>query len=798
MQRIEAILQRFWRPALILVLTLLPAYIVFQLILRYAVNVPFHDTWTLWLYDYVMLPQMSFSDALSTMWILQNEHRIFLPRILLLPLSYLTNLNLIVIMGASIVILLLIVALFWRAARRDVHLRRYSWLPIGISVLVFAITASDRYINENAFPIFCAVLFSAIAIYFLTGTRLTVRQILYALSATIAASLSFSSGYVTLIIGGLVLLLSKQYRQTKYVALWISISGALALLYLLEVIPKLEFIGENTLTLNPITVLLSILRLIGAPLSPVWPIPAIFGLVTVTLFALLSTLHVRDQLRDPKSRLDTFWVIIGCWALLTAALAAVGRSSVQGEGTPTRYFIYGQVFQLALMMVALQTIHRTTLGSIIERSAKPVLIGCAIAIPVGTYAFATIHFDYHSEFRVERAFLTDGYRCLRSGRIGVNDLDCVRPLFFNSLTVNLMAPYVFRRGISSVTEDGATGSLVDFVSLQDYSTSQSQFHVAEFRVDGQSQRGIPAIPAQPLRWSLELPSITHTTLSTHLMLSAPGEGGQVGTSEGFEIAVLSENGDRTLIYSHSLNGPTEDLVPVFADLSAFAGMQITLELLILPSIDSDTIAGYWVEPRFLRQDGNELSPMLTLPAELVTGEQRRIRLPEGFRTYDHADAPMFNYEEINVSTSVVHSIPASAFPEITWRFHIPPSSTLVFETGLFLPPSDVAPETNLRAEIEARAGNNVTDLLFSDEIAPSFDVQWLRFDLSRFAGVLPSSPLESVILTLRILEPSDISTSANSSERVVGAFWIEPTLIHAVPNLARAPIPENFVLIRLD
>ncbi|MDK3161572.1 hypothetical protein QPK87_34220 [Kamptonema cortianum] len=780
------------RTLVIVGLVLSPAYAVVHLISRYAVQVPFHDTWTMWLYDYAVVRYMPLHEALNTLWILQNEHRIFLPRLLILPLSHLTHLNLITMMYLSLGVLLILTLVLSRASSR-LQLGRYGFVtPLVISVFIFALTASDRYINENAFPVFCAVLFSVLCLYYATasGTR---AAFMLSLMFGIMASLSFSSGYVALVLGGTALVLISQPERRWRLLIWMLVSLVLVGFYAGELFPKRAFLGEGSLAFDLRSVGLSALRLLGSPISPVWPVPAAFGLIPLLLFAALSLVNLPRLLRPRDNKFTLFWILLGLWCMATALLAAFGRSEVQGQGTPTRYFIYGQVFQICVIILGVHTAVNVNFADKWRKWGAAAISAAGIIFPAGAYYFAATHFDYHSEFRVEREFLTTGYDCLRRGHLEVTDLDCIRPLFFNTLTVNLLAPYVYRQPIASLTSSGPVAALTDHLPLAEISESASIVQ-ERITVEGGTYQALAFESDHAVRWQISLPEAPALTLRAGLMLpQSSSDAAQSDSAPTYTVLVQHAGAEHILFQLSTSETAAQEIVEFTSDLSEFAGM--TVDLIFIAQHIETHARGYWLEPALESTVTDKSPAVLLLPANLVSGTARQIRLPNAYRVYDHANAPMFTFESIEMNGTPQNAAPVRPGERLEWRFHIPIGSEVIFQTDLFLDAPDPTDDQQYVAAVMVQAGINHREIMFQQLLDSSQNMIGIEIDLTPFAGTLPSSPLESIILTLMLDSADERSGSSVNGENAPVSYWIEPRLQQRIPMFEATPADSPYVLI---
>lgn len=333
---------RYW-----LFLSVIPFLALCILVWRYGFDAPYMDAWefvpTL---DRFYAGRLSFAD----LWHQHNEHRIFLPRTVMVLLAWLTHWNLRAELAATLAFTLgtfVCILALWRrtASRTDIRLLGPALLLAGL--LVFSPAQYEIWLWGWLLQITMNVFFVVATIVILTGRGYDRTQFVLASLACFAATNSFAAGLILVpVYLGLTL-----WRFWKVPGSWVYFIAASLWAILLVC---LYFIGLKSsagssryvLELRQLPLFLPyVCAYLGAPLAN-WNAGmaiAIGALGLVTFAGFLTGLIRRHVSSDLAPCLA-----LAAFAIGTALLTAFGRAaSGPAQALSSRYIVYSTLFWIA-------------------------------------------------------------------------------------------------------------------------------------------------------------------------------------------------------------------------------------------------------------------------------------------------------------------------------------------------------------------------------------------------------------------------------------------------------------------
>lgn len=405
---------RPWRRVLAVVplaAALLPPVMIGRVVVRDAVNVPFMDQWAF---------AGSVGDAVrgvvspSLVWQPNNEHRIVIPRLIMLGLARFTRwdvryevaVSFLIALGTLATLAALIVRTVWPRAPVIA-----PWLVLVASLQTFSLAQWENWtwgwqmsLYLNAFA--ATVVASGVASFGDTGGGFVVI-----LLAAIAAALSFASGLALLVLVPLAVLAAGGRAAARQTMIATLVSAAMAIVYFAGFQP----VGNqppHTLPWGaPVTFPRYVVAYLGAAFAAGRPGVASSwgsaGLVTLTL----ATARLW---RAPRWRAALVpWLLLGLYPVLAGVLIAIGRL---GAGPSTallsRYTTIAAPFWTGvavLLAMALVEPARTGFGRAI-RAATIALLCPALVVAALGYRETWAMGDLRSGERAAR--LRSGGACL--------------------------------------------------------------------------------------------------------------------------------------------------------------------------------------------------------------------------------------------------------------------------------------------------------------------------------------------------------------------------------------------------
>jgi hypothetical protein len=358
------------------------------LVLRLGVNVPFWDEWA-------FIPDLKKSAAgtlgVADFWRLHNEHRLFFPRLVFLPLAHATHWNLRAEMILSVVLAAVIFVLVATLMKRTLY-------PFGRGVYLLAIVAAAWFVFS---PIqyqnwlwgwqvqwFLSDLAALAAVAVLSSwpaTRPAWLGVVCGIAAAVVASYSLASGL--LIWAACLVVFVRRQRLRAYLPVWLVAASITIGAYLVGYRKPPQTPPLTAFLHHPGAFAAYLFRYIGGPLFGNNGFSALIGAALVATFLGAAAFLA---LRAPAAfERAIAWVALGTFALLAAALTGIGRVGFGvDQSEASRYTTTSTLFlvsTLALVLVALTS--RPAIRSVRRPAAVavPVLAVVLVAGLVGSY-----------------------------------------------------------------------------------------------------------------------------------------------------------------------------------------------------------------------------------------------------------------------------------------------------------------------------------------------------------------------------------------------------------------------------
>ena len=308
------------RLAAVVVLSVPPA-LGFLYVWVFGVNVVYGDEWRLaMLFD---------KPSLARLWVQLNEHRIFIPKVVIFSLGSLTKWNTVVEMYVTQILLL--TTLFVLLVAFDGSIRS-RWKPVlvaPVAFLVFSLRQGATMLMGLLMQFVLVLTFAVLAFYFLRIVgRNTSRRLLFpaALACATLASLSSAQGLLVWPVGLVQLLLCQPGRRAKWILLgaWSLLGVAEWLVYFLNYhIPAHTAANPPAdLVVGPLYFLWFFLTELGSSLSW-WQEPAFAtGLLLLVLVGASIFLVIRQGGLAEYS----FWTSLLLFSFLVVLAVTVGRA----------------------------------------------------------------------------------------------------------------------------------------------------------------------------------------------------------------------------------------------------------------------------------------------------------------------------------------------------------------------------------------------------------------------------------------------------------------------------------------
>lgn len=325
---------------------LLPTGLLFLLVRSHGVDVPYLEQWnTALLFEKLSAGTLTFADLFEQ----QNEYRQFFPHLLILGLGRLTRWNvkgdLYLIFVLACLISLFIYRLGVLTFGRDGRLRAAAAFLLT-SLLVFTPMQYENWLYGiqvvYLLPVACVVAGVLVA-----QTRAGLRT-KFVVCACLALVATFSAANGMLSWGVLLppLLLAETRegsREKRWLAaVWVVVAAASAFVYLHGLRATPEHPSLFDALRHPARSAAFFLTLLGTPLwAGSWWVTIILGAALACVYALAVVYLLKRREDRELARRMTGWLMLGLFALMSAALITLGRSGFGlGQAGAGRYVAF--------------------------------------------------------------------------------------------------------------------------------------------------------------------------------------------------------------------------------------------------------------------------------------------------------------------------------------------------------------------------------------------------------------------------------------------------------------------------
>jgi hypothetical protein len=336
-----------------LLLVALPPLLAAVYAARFKLGLPYYDSWALVPFLQKMLAgQLTWAE----LWQPHNEHRILLPRLVMLGLARLTGwddgyevaVNLALAGAAGLALLTQ-----WRATARRMGWPVLGWLAALISLLVFSLTQWENWVWGWQMVYYLHTAAAVGALLLLANWAGRWRRWLGAAALGLGATFSLAMGLLIWPVG-LLLLLWPAPDARRGRAWWAA--GAWALLGV--VVFAVYFAGYPRLTgPGPLQVLLGqplavahyIFNYLGSPVFS-YDYAYVFGALGLVAWWAAAAWLVRRQWADPRPLLP--YLGLGLYTQAGAAMVAVSRVQFgTHQAIASRYVTLSYPFWVSLVVL---------------------------------------------------------------------------------------------------------------------------------------------------------------------------------------------------------------------------------------------------------------------------------------------------------------------------------------------------------------------------------------------------------------------------------------------------------------
>lgn len=340
--RVGAHISWYGLPMMRLLAALVPICVLVGYVAIYGVNVPHWDQW-----EFVSALGRSFDGNFSfaDVWDLHNEHRLVIPRLLMVGMAHVSGWNILWEMWLDV---LLAVGLFAVVVR---SLKLSRWSVALASLIVFSLAAWENWLWGWQVQILLNVLAATASLSLLQVDPLPRIRFVGALLLGAVAFYSFGNGILLAPLGACMLLYLRRDRSQYVLAgIWLAAWALIAVPYFIgfetpDAHPALESPLSSPLN-YPLYVCAYLGRLV-APFSSVWVVAAAgaFGLLL-----LLGSALVLGSRSAAERRAMVLPLALAGYAIGSAVLTGVGRAGFgAAQALSPRYVTISLLLWVALV-----------------------------------------------------------------------------------------------------------------------------------------------------------------------------------------------------------------------------------------------------------------------------------------------------------------------------------------------------------------------------------------------------------------------------------------------------------------
>lgn len=313
------------------------------LILRYSVDVPYSDQWSI---AHFFEKSVRGTLMLSDLYAQQNEYRQFFPHLLFVALGRLTSWDVRYEMFASLLLAGFVAYGVWRlGARTFADPLRRGVLFLLASLLNFSAIQYDNWLFGVQVVYFVPIACVVAGLLFAYSERTaTTIAVVACACLSIVSTFSSANGLVTWLVLPPALLAARPEARAaarRWLTLWGAGLTLCAAVYFKDY-QRVEWHPESSGALgHPLETLAYLVAYLGGPLAagrhPL-AVALVVGACALTLYAFACAYLFRRRADEALVRRAMPWLMLGAYSLITGALVAVGRVSFGvGHATTTRY-----------------------------------------------------------------------------------------------------------------------------------------------------------------------------------------------------------------------------------------------------------------------------------------------------------------------------------------------------------------------------------------------------------------------------------------------------------------------------
>ena len=344
---------------------LIPVIVLIGFIAKFSVNVPLLDDWNL--VD-TFYKKYESSITLKDLFAQHNEHRIFFPRLIFIPLAFFSDWN--VKYGQYCNVLLTFITLFSiaRLALGQTEHSNKFWVHVAnflTSALLFSVFQTDTWVLSFQLTWLLINTCIAIAVFFASTSPLTIASFSAATFFCLVASFSSAHGLVSWIAVSPCIFYSTQRLKRRFIrtGLWGGLCLVSGILYFVDYHKPDYHPGTLYFLAHPWVATRYFFTLLGGSLIRSFPWMTIAGFILLIAFFYYV---IRILKHDEQAKLAAPWLSLGLFSIVFALITTIGRAGFGVEHAIASRYTSSSVF----LIIAIIQLFRLSLYSIARDRAE--------------------------------------------------------------------------------------------------------------------------------------------------------------------------------------------------------------------------------------------------------------------------------------------------------------------------------------------------------------------------------------------------------------------------------------------
>ncbi len=395
-----------------LVLACFPPALIAATVARYGRNVPFGD-------EFDLLPALSETFEghfrFDLLWGQHNEHRPFLPWLIMLGLARISDWDIRYELAANMVVALGLLAVLILLIRQTVEPLAPSlkpWLILAASLTTFSLAQWENWLAGFQLTIFMNALAAALTVLALVRWGVRWPALVIALLGAIGGALSFASGLFLLVLVPVWFLL----RSRRHEGLASRLSLAVAVVVPASVIALyfVDFYYPILPVSRPLSYGSYVLTYIGGALS-------FYGSKTIaqwwgaTGIAAFTGCGIWLWTRSAAHRQALLpWLLLALYAILSGSMTGVGRAGLGvSQALSSRYVTISSLFWVSVIVVVALAIGRFLKDEAVSRTAGLAVVAVTTSIAtLGAVSYGVTWSRAEGAVKAHHEALLRGQECL--------------------------------------------------------------------------------------------------------------------------------------------------------------------------------------------------------------------------------------------------------------------------------------------------------------------------------------------------------------------------------------------------